>query len=85
MSKSTFDFEVGCAFLLADEINIAFPILLVNRQSDIFIFIPIFLEFLNFNRQKKTLHIAGRDRSNLVITGYPSVTLVVIIRFRCYR
>jgi len=32
-----------CAFLIVGEINIALPILLVNRKTDIFISIPIFI------------------------------------------
>lgn len=39
-------------FLLSGEINIAFPILLVNRESDIFIENPIF--YVLIDKRKPT-------------------------------
>ncbi len=54
-------------FLLSGEINIAFPILLVNRESDIFIENPIFYALID----KKKTHRGG---------GFEGGGLVVILR-----
>lgn len=51
MSKSPVGRMSG-TFLLSGEINIAFPILLVNRESDIFIENPIF--YVLIDKRKPT-------------------------------
>ncbi|QBR82500.1 hypothetical protein E4K02_18330 [Acinetobacter baumannii] len=43
------------AFLLIGEINIAFPILLVNRESDIFMENPIF--YVLIDKRKPTVEV----------------------------
>lgn len=45
-------------FLFVDEINIAFPILLVNRESDIFIEIPIFCVLID--KRKPTVVVGSK-------------------------
>lgn len=47
-------------FLLSGEINIAFPILLVNRESDIFIENPIFYALID--KRKPTRGGLSKDK-----------------------